>query len=365
MFRVVPDQLKISEGWVRCGHCSEVFDATAFLTDESASELLRGEESAGPIEPPPRAPDAAARDPYLATAPASLGTRSAELGTVPAPAWQPSATTAPAEFQRSDPTPVDAADSGQEPSSSYFGTESQSLEASPLDAPFVFRPSEMIPDAGNSVLPPEPPASGFGASQPAPSGFGPSQQPQREREREHEEPAERLEDVSFVRQARRKAFWRRPMVRIALAFVSLLLGAALLLQVAYEDRNRLAVAEPQLRPALARMCELLQCTLGPPRQIEAVAIENSGFNRLRSDAYRLSVTLRNAAPVPVAAPSVELTITDAQDQPIARRVISAAELGAPGDALPAAGEWSTTVGLILNVPPGTRVAGYRLLAFYP
>ena len=28
MFRVVPDQLKISEGWVRCGHCAEVFDAT-------------------------------------------------------------------------------------------------------------------------------------------------------------------------------------------------------------------------------------------------------------------------------------------------------------------------------------------------
>ena len=28
-FRVVQDQLKISEGWVRCGHCSEVFDATA------------------------------------------------------------------------------------------------------------------------------------------------------------------------------------------------------------------------------------------------------------------------------------------------------------------------------------------------
>ena len=35
MFRVVRDQLKISEGWVRCGHCAEVFDATAHLSDES------------------------------------------------------------------------------------------------------------------------------------------------------------------------------------------------------------------------------------------------------------------------------------------------------------------------------------------
>ena len=31
MFRVVPDQLKISDGWVRCGHCTDVFDATLYL----------------------------------------------------------------------------------------------------------------------------------------------------------------------------------------------------------------------------------------------------------------------------------------------------------------------------------------------
>ena len=27
VFRVVQDQLKVSEGWVRCGRCSEVFNA--------------------------------------------------------------------------------------------------------------------------------------------------------------------------------------------------------------------------------------------------------------------------------------------------------------------------------------------------
>ena len=30
-FKVVSDQLKISDGWVRCGHCSDVFDATIHL----------------------------------------------------------------------------------------------------------------------------------------------------------------------------------------------------------------------------------------------------------------------------------------------------------------------------------------------
>jgi predicted Zn finger-like uncharacterized protein len=31
MFKVVQDQLRISEGWVRCGYCDEVFDANAHL----------------------------------------------------------------------------------------------------------------------------------------------------------------------------------------------------------------------------------------------------------------------------------------------------------------------------------------------
>jgi len=32
-FRVVADQLRISEGWVRCGRCQEVFDATQALEE--------------------------------------------------------------------------------------------------------------------------------------------------------------------------------------------------------------------------------------------------------------------------------------------------------------------------------------------
>src|ERR1700757_1763860 len=32
-FKVVRDQLRISDGWVRCGRCSQVFDATVDLQD--------------------------------------------------------------------------------------------------------------------------------------------------------------------------------------------------------------------------------------------------------------------------------------------------------------------------------------------
>ena len=33
VFRVVPDQLRVSEGWVRCGRCADVFNAAEALVD--------------------------------------------------------------------------------------------------------------------------------------------------------------------------------------------------------------------------------------------------------------------------------------------------------------------------------------------
>ncbi len=35
LFKVVPDQLRISEGWARCGSCHEIFDATLGLIPET------------------------------------------------------------------------------------------------------------------------------------------------------------------------------------------------------------------------------------------------------------------------------------------------------------------------------------------
>lgn len=319
MFRVVPDQLKISEGWVRCGHCSEVFDASKHLSDESV--LVEPELA------------------QQATRPADLPKRPAET---PKPPEEPP-----------PPRPALRARGGNGESSEpsdFFGEDSHApLEASPLDAPFVFRPSEVLALRDSQL--PEPGRE----SQMLPEDFD-----------RDSEPDEALDDVSFVRQARRRAFWKRPAMRRLLAVVGVLLAALLALQVAYQDRDRLALAQPALRPVLEGLCGLLHCTLGAPRQIESIVIESSGFNRLRNDTYRLSFTLRNTAAVPVATPAMELTVTDAQDQAVARRVLTPADLGAAGAAvLPATGEWSRSVGIALDATGAARVAGYRLLAFYP
>lgn len=40
LFRVVPDQLRVSDGWVRCGQCEEIFDASLHLVAPSPAEQM-------------------------------------------------------------------------------------------------------------------------------------------------------------------------------------------------------------------------------------------------------------------------------------------------------------------------------------
>lgn len=170
-------------------------------------------------------------------------------------------------------------------------------------------------------------------------------------------------EVSFVIAARRKAFWRKPVVRAVLVLVLLVLVVGMLLQVAVQERDRIAATDPRARPWLLKLCEPLQCEVAPQRQIADVVIDSSSFNKARGDSYQLALTMKSKADIPLAMPAVELTLTDAQDQPVLRRVLLPNDMAAPAE-LPARGEWSTSVSVIVTTG-GARVAGYRLLAFYP
>lgn len=311
LFKVVADQLRISEGWVRCGHCAEIFDASADLRDES-------ELGTPASEPEGRA----------ASAPAEPKAEVEELA-------------APSGFEASS-VHSEVNDSMLEgaPDALEIQEQVRALREDPRDQPFELRRADM-PEAE--------PIGPYGFSRPMPI-----------------EPEPELHDLSFVRQARRKEFWTRPGVRAVLVLLLTVLAATLAGQVAYRDRDRLAASSPQLRPRLVRLCGVLGCRLGPPLQVDAIAIETSSFNKLRDYTYRLNVTLRNQAPNEVAMPSLELTLTDSQDQPVMRRVLQPGEFAPGRAAMPASGDWSTSVALAVNANAGdARIAGYRLLAFYP
>ena len=74
IFRVVQDQLKVSEGWVRCGQCHEVFHGIEALFDLdsdpalSARRAARGAPSQTPSFAPTRPPDIDVRKPAPAAA---------------------------------------------------------------------------------------------------------------------------------------------------------------------------------------------------------------------------------------------------------------------------------------------------------
>jgi predicted Zn finger-like uncharacterized protein len=304
MFKVVPDQLRISEGWVRCGHCREVFDATGHLQPDDKEDAA--------LEPPPPA--------QKPTVPASRAAPDSEA------------------FLPSVHSEIDEGLLSEVPDSALFHEEAQALRETPLDQPFELRRQD------SSNIEAQPPVSVRAKLEPEPE----------------------LQDLSFVRQARREEFWRRPVVR-AMALVALMvLGAVLALQVVLHDRDRLAASDPRLRPLLARLCWTFNCVVRPPRQIDFLAIDSSAFTKLRSDAYRLSATLKNQASTEVAMPALELTLTDAQDQAVVRRVLMPTELGTHPGVIAAGSEWSGSVALaVAPDAPSDRIAGYRLLAFYP
>ena len=150
-------------------------------------------------------------------------------------------------------------------------------------------------------------------------------------------------------------------MRAGLALLSVALTATLALQVAVFERDRIAAMAPQARPGLQALCRLAGCELAPLRQIDAVVIDSSTFNKLRADLYRLNVVLRNTSPLELAMPSLELALTDTQDAALLRRVLAPVDFSA-GATLAANSEFSATVNLRVEKTP---IAGYRVLAFYP
>lgn len=55
LFKVVPDQLRISNGWVRCGRCHEVFEATQHLLPPEPTLITSAPAPLAPVTPTPPA----------------------------------------------------------------------------------------------------------------------------------------------------------------------------------------------------------------------------------------------------------------------------------------------------------------------
>jgi predicted Zn finger-like uncharacterized protein len=361
MFRVVPDQLKISDGWVRCGHCADVFDATLYL------EPWVPPPPSSPSAQPPSAPEHGAGSTGAPVAPVgetvfvSPGApESFRSDTAPGPATEP----------EPDPEPealsMPAVDiPAEEPASEVTETavvastlESQDDPESDFEAElrrFAQRSAPVAPELPDAQAP-ESPASERPA--PEPEALEPEAPVDVTDEPDTVEPG-------FVRQARRKAFWQSPLMRGLMSLFVLVLTALLAAQWALHERDRLVAAQPGLRPLLSQACGLLGCELAPLRRIEAVVIDSSTLSRRLGSFYAFDFVLRNNADLPLAVPALELSLTDNRDEVLSRRVFLPSDLpGAPAE-LPARGSVSLSLRLSIAVDGNLPMAGYRALVFYP
>jgi predicted Zn finger-like uncharacterized protein len=298
VFRVVQDQLKVSEGWVRCGRCEQVFNALEGLFDL--------EREAPPPWPPTDDP---AVQPLENWSPPG----DAPPGSVPLPSY-PYAT----------PAPRQAADNNDSDSTGFADARFHSELLGDSTAPLSV--ADTLSDAGPETLI---------------DGMPPQ----------------------FLRQAQRAARWRHPAVRVTLVFAALLLTVALAGQITLHFRDSLAAHWPETRPLLQAMCETFDCRIEPLRRVESLAVDSSGLTKLDAgDLYRFNLVLRNRGNTTVMLPAIDLSLTDPQGQLVARKVVTASELGATQPTLNSGAELA-----LHGVLAGgeRRIVGYQVEIFYP
>lgn len=149
---------------------------------------------------------------------------------------------------------------------------------------------------------------------------------------------------------------------------SVLLLLVLAGQLAYHFRTELAALVPPSRPYLEALCQSLDCDVPLPRKGELLSIDTSD---LKADPEQphlmtLSVALRNRAPFPQAFPALELTLTDSDNQPLARRVFMPVDYLRDGQGIKAGIAANQEAFVLLTLDSGElRPAGYRLYTFYP
>lgn len=143
--------------------------------------------------------------------------------------------------------------------------------------------------------------------------------------------------------------------------VATFLALLLMAQVFFLQRHAIAALWPNSLPVLESLCRPLDCQLKPWMSPQALVIEGASFAQ-SGESFVLTWSLRNTSPMTVATTSLELSLLDAFNNPVARRVFSSGEAHAP-ERLSPGQVWSGS--LTVQVDPLIAFSQYRLLSFYP
>ena len=140
-------------------------------------------------------------------------------------------------------------------------------------------------------------------------------------------------------------------------------AAALSAQAAHRYHHELTAFWPDAQPLMREFCRAIPCSTQIRRDAQAISIESSDLQADPASRNLLTLValLRNRALLPQDAPHLELTLTDAQDATVARRILAPREYQAVS---PMAAGSELTVRLSIDASL-IKASGYRLYAFYP
>ena len=339
IFRVVQDQLRVSEGWVRCGRCAEVFDAREqlFDIDLDTPPVWTGDASEAKLTPTQNSESAEEFNrPAVITD-----------GAPPIKVSQPAAAVIAATVvphARHEPQWVDVAGGVEEdwsmPRAIAPGFETTDASTADINQPPSMVMSEM-------------PKASIAATRPTSADL-----------------------PSFMRPADGTARWHRSGARLTMVGLTLLL-LALALQLLFHFRDAIAAVYPQSLSSLQALCQTSGCKVQPWRRIEALSVENSALTQADSGSsggsaatnrYQLTLGLRNKSNTPVATPSIELSLLNSSGAVVMRRVLLPTDLhqDRSRETPPVAIAPGTDLLLRLQLTTGAqRISGYSVEIFHP
>ncbi len=361
MFRVVADQLKLRGGLVRCGQCRTVFDAIGSLAYVDDATL---------ITPRPEAPE----QPKAAAA--------ATVQEAPGETASPTPAAAAARPRGESRRMHDSAERKRKalgpattlriaPRAAPVATVSLEVPfkgaAEPTTTPATTREEQAMSEGGvPTLLAPgggEPADQGTRASlegievievSPLPPEAEPAM-------------ASLADEPDFIRAARGDS---RRGFSIVFSGGALLLALLAVAQLMVIFRSDVMVQWPAARPALLQLCQAFGCKLDWPTQPDQLAVIGSELQAIAgTDVLELTAVIRNRAAFTQALPALEVTLSDTQNRPVARKVFS------PADYLAAAGEPSSridegfaagadiTIRLFFETR-GLQAAGFLVYPFY-
>ena len=395
-FRATPEALKLRAGKVRCGKCQEVFNALDYIVVEAS--IARPS-----VEPFPGSGFELAPTPSDETSKEIKETVS-EAASTSRPVTPVDEPTGAETETESDLAP--SLDTGERPGASQIldnsGVASNAQpdvalpsEATSLDLIDVQHFDETTPDTPTS------PEVTEAQDNTAPSDPAVTQDTQETESAEttppHADPLFEAKDAGLMAvrdtselpgyskwnegtlsapsmqfEEPRRTGW----IGVVLALVLTLM---MLVQVIHHWRIDIAQRWPDSRPWLEEACRSLDCTVPYPRDASLINLEASELqiDPERGNMIVLHMTIKNRAAFPQAFPSVALTLTDARDNVVVRRILAPEEwlpnldrkasqpeaepISTP-DAFPASKEIAARLWIDAK---DTGAVGYRLFVFYP